>query len=170
MEDQVALIRAIEEEDAQAFSQLLILFSRETRSMLLSEQESTALSSSQLERTRQLVSDPNQQVLVALQDDELIGFAALTRGAFAKNSHSCSLMVGVVSQYAGNGVGSRLMDQALAWIAEKGITRVELSALAENERALKFYARFDFVHEGIKKKALQIGDEFLDEVLLARCT
>ncbi|MDO9342407.1 MAG: GNAT family N-acetyltransferase [Pseudomonas sp.] len=48
----------------------------------------------------------------------------------------------------GSGVGSALVTKALAELAEAGCGIVTLWTLAENEAALRFYARFGLVPDG----------------------
>jgi RimJ/RimL family protein N-acetyltransferase len=147
-------IRNIRQSDAAAFAQLLIQLSRETPFTLLSEAENTALAQSQPERTRQLIEAPNQQVLVATRSHALIGFVAVSQGVFEKNRHACSLMTGVLRDYWRQGVATALMDLALSWVEQRGITRVELTVMEDNVPAIHFYEKFGFQREGVKRNAL----------------
>ena len=161
-------IREIRKSDSDAFANLLIEFSRETPYMLLTEDEYIQLSATQEQRTEQIIREPNQQVFVATHSGKLIGFVALSQGLFAKNRHSCSLMIGVLSDFWGQGVAARLMESALSWVENKQIVRIELSVMEGNERAIRFYERFGFQKEGVKRSALLLDGRLENEIYMSR--
>ena len=161
-------IREITEHDAAAFAALLTRLSRETPFTLLSEAENAALAPTQPERTRQLIAAPGQQVLVATDQGALIGFVALSQGAFEKNRHACSLMAGVLRDYWRQGVASALLQRALAWVAQRGITRVELTVMEGNSAAIGLYRKFGFEIEGVRRAALMVDGAAVNEICMAR--
>jgi len=161
-------IRPIKEDDAAAFAALLIQLSRETPYTLLSEAENAALAPSQPERTRQLIEAPNQQVLVASDNGALIGFVALSQGVFEKNRHACSLMTGVLRAHWRQGVASGLLERALEWVAQRGISRVELTVMEGNTAAIGLYQKFGFETEGVKRAALMVEARPVNEICMAR--
>lgn len=46
--------------------------------------------------------------------------------------------------HRGQGLGSALIERALAWLEEKGAARIEIGVAVGNERVLPFYRRFGF--------------------------
>jgi RimJ/RimL family protein N-acetyltransferase len=161
-------IRDIRQNDATVFAQLLIQLSRETPFTLLSEVENTALASTQPERTRQLIEAPSQQVLVATDNATLIGFVALSQGVFEKNRHACSLMTGVLRAHWRQGVASGLLERALEWVAQRGISRVELTVMEGNTAAIRLYEKFGFETEGVKRAALMVDGAAVNEICMVR--
>lgn len=161
-------VRGLRQSDAAEFAQLLIQLSRETPFTLLSEVENRALASTQPQRTRQLIEAPGQQVLVATVKDTLIGFLALSQGGFEKNRHACSLMTGVLRDYWRQGVASALMQRALRWVEQRGISRVELTVMESNAPAVGFYQKFGFQREGVKRNALVVDGVPVNEICMAR--
>ncbi len=161
-------IRELWQSDAADFAELLIQLSRETSFALLSEVENRALASTQPERTRQLIEAPNQQVLVATDNTALIGFVALSQGLFEKNRHACSLMTGVLRDYWRQGVASALLQRALRWAEQRGISRVELTVMESNAPAIRFYQKFGFQREGVKRDALIVDGAPVNEICMAR--
>jgi ribosomal protein S18 acetylase RimI-like enzyme len=161
-------IRDIEQEDWKAFSDLLIRLSRETPYTLLTESENRALSNTQEERTRQLISDPNQLVVVASHHGSLVGFVAVSRGLFTRNRHAGSLMIGVLPDYQGKGIAAALMQRALSWAESRQITRIELGVMENNDRAIRFYERFGFEKEGIKRNSLMMDGVPVNEISMSR--
>jgi RimJ/RimL family protein N-acetyltransferase len=161
-------IREITQQDAPAFARLLIQLSRETRFNLLTEAENTALAETQPARTAQLIASPEQQVLLATSDDAVIGFVALSQGVFERNRHACSLMTGVLREYWRQGMATALMEKALQWAEQRGVTRVELTVMEGNSAAKRFYERFGFATEGVKRQALMVDGAPVDEICMAR--
>lgn len=163
-------IRDLEENDSDQFADLLVQLSRETIHTLMTEQESIVLGETQHARTQQLILASNHKVLLAFDDQALVGFVGLTQGLFERNKHCAALMIGVLGGYWKQGIASQLMQQSLHWAEAQGIARIEVDVLATNERAIKLYQRFEFKKEGTKQAALFVDNDYLDEILMARVT
>ncbi|MBE7376763.1 GNAT family N-acetyltransferase [Pseudomonas lopnurensis] len=73
----------------------------------------------------------------------------------------------VAPEAKGHGVAHRMMADALARLHAAGISRVELTVEADNPRAIAFYERFGFDHEGTQRSAYKrAGDEgYVDELM-----
>jgi len=87
---------------------------------------------------------------------------------FGKNRHACSLMTGVLRDYWRQGVASALMQRAMSWVEQRGISRVELTVMENNAPAIRFYQRFGFQREGIKRNALIVDGAPVNEICMAR--
>ncbi len=161
-------IRDLEENDSDQFADLLVQLSRETVHTLMTEQESIIVGETQHARTQQLILASNHKVLLATEDQALVGFVGLTQGLFERNKHCAALMIGVLVDYWEQGIARQLMQQALLWAEARSIARIEVDVMATNERAIKLYQRFDFKKEGTKQAALFIDNTYLDEILMAR--
>ena len=161
-------IRDITEADSEAFSALIIQLAEESEYTLLTPDEARQAASSQGDRTRQLIASPNHTVLLALEDDQLLGFIGLTRGTLQKNAHVCSRTIGVVQAQQNRGIGSRLLDHGLSWAKSQEIQRIELGVMPDNVHALKLYRKYGFNIEGTKKSAIQLTNSFADELIMAR--
>ena len=98
----------------------------------------------------------------------LIGFSALSQGVFEKNRHACSLMTGVLRGYWRRGVATALMERALDWVGQRGITRVELTVMEGNDPAVRLYEKFGFEREGVKRSALMVDGGPVNEICMAR--
>ena len=68
--------------------------------------------------------------------------------AFAPSAHVFEFGMSVAAAYRGLGVGSALLEAALAWAAAAGFAKVVLSAFPHNARAIAFYERHGFTFEG----------------------
>jgi GNAT superfamily N-acetyltransferase len=96
----------------------------------------------------ELLHDPNALVLVAVADGDWAGHLV---GTYAEASEMwLGPRAELVSMYVrpehrSGGTGGRLVDAFKNWARERGVARLEVVAYAENEGALRFYARNGFV-------------------------
>lgn len=51
----------------------------------------------------------------------------------------------VKDQYRGKNIGQELMNRSLDWLYQNEIENITIGVLYENERALQFYEKFNFV-------------------------
>lgn len=73
----------------------------------------------------------------------------------------------VAPEVKGSGLARRMMEDVISKLVASGIRRIELTVEADNPRAIAFYQRFGFVHEGTQRAAYKrAGDEgFVDELM-----
>ena len=123
-----------------------------------------------LEKTRQWLAEGLAQDairLVAADQARVVGWCDIDSHAWEGFGHSGRLGMGVLSAYRGQGIGSALLEQALAVARNQQLERVELEVYASNVAAIRLYEKFHFQTEGRKKKARKIDGEYDDLVLMA---
>jgi ribosomal protein S18 acetylase RimI-like enzyme len=94
-----------------------------------------------------LINDQKSAFLLAIIEDEIIGFSLL----FEKATANMNLLVPckfayiqdfVVSfKYRNQGVGSRLMEESKVWAKARGLDYLRLSVFPDNVAAQRFYSR-----------------------------
>lgn len=104
-------------------------------------------------------------VLLAKLDKEVIGMLTLFARPQEQFSHRGSIFVSVKNEYRNKGIGTKLMEEVIAWAKVKNYTRLELE-VAHNNPALNLYERLGFQHEGTLKHAMLVGNEFHDVHLM----
>lgn len=90
--------------------------------------------------TRSVVTE---ELLVARDDDELVGFVGfeLDRGGYERDRTRGTVSnLFVVAGRRGEGTGTKLLDAAEQALRDAGADAVALEALAANDRAREFYA------------------------------
>jgi L-phenylalanine/L-methionine N-acetyltransferase len=128
------------------------------------------LPSDRLEQRRERLASLglDEHWFVAEVDGEVIGLAGLTVGT-GRLRHSGHVFLFVAHEHHGQGVGTRLLETLLdvadSWLL---LRRVELTVLAENERAWRLYERLGFEKEGLRKLSVIAQGEIKDEWLMAR--
>lgn len=124
---------------------------------------------------REYSADPSILIQVAENDGELLGYCLIIRGDhFEERPAPHPERPVILSQLycasaaTGQGIGSLLMDWALAEARAWGADAVQLSVYAENFGAHKFYHRHGF--EKVADMGFWVGnhrdDEFLFELKL----
>jgi RimJ/RimL family protein N-acetyltransferase len=106
-------------------------------------------------------------VIVADRRGDLAGYVELVGGKFRRNRSTTHVVIGVLAEASGKGVGRGLLEEAKRWAAARGLRRMELNVMAHNHRAIALYERAGFVHEGRRVECLLIDGQFLDELCMA---
>lgn len=157
-------VRAIERGDAAGFRECLDVVARERRYLAMVE----ALP---LARVEAFVADNVDQgaaQFVAVDAGRIVGWCDILAHWAHALQHSGDLGIGVLPSHRSRGLGERLLRATLARAAANGITRVSLTARADNERAIRLYARVGFVHEARLRRALRFDGQYFDAVQMVR--
>jgi RimJ/RimL family protein N-acetyltransferase len=94
-------------------------------------------------------------ILVAANSTQIVGWVTLFRAQAEFQRHTAQLGMGVVQGYRGAGLGTALINCALAWAARNGIEKVKLGVRASNERARSLYHKIGFVEEGYRLRDIK---------------
>jgi len=82
--------------------------------------------------------------------------------------HSAVLGITVAHDWRGQGVGRRLMENAIRWARDgRLLTRIELHVFARNEGAIHLYQAMGFALEGQRRAAVIRDGEPLDDLVMA---
>ena len=107
-------------------------------------------------------------LLVAEEDDKIVGYISAQRGSLNRIAHSAYIVVGILQKYRGKGIGTEFFKRLDSWAEEKKITRLELTVICENEVAKHLYEKSGFEIEGIKRKSVLVDGNYLDEFYMAK--
>lgn len=162
------LIREIKLDDAESLINLIKQVESESQFMLFESGERNIGPEQQEKRIEAMKKEGNSTIFVAEENNELIGYL-IAMGANAKrNKHSVYLVIGILTQYRGLGIGTKLFKQLEEWATEHSIHRLELSVVTRNEAGLQLYKKMGFNIEGTKRHSLFINGEFVDEYYMSK--
>lgn len=161
-------IREIRLEDAGKFVDLIKRVESESDFMLMEPGERNLTVEQQVKRIEGMNKSYNSTIFLAEKDNELIGYLIAVGGTAKRDKHSVYLVVGILEQYRGMGIGTKLIQQLDEWANEKKIHRLELTVIKRNDSAIALYRKMGFEIEGTKKHSVKIGDEFVDEFYMAK--
>lgn len=158
-------IRSIQLSDAESFVHLLTEID-DSGFMLFEPGERVTNKEKEEKRIARFLEDGRSTILVAVADEQLIGYMIAIGGSVNRKKHSAYLVLGVSEKYRGKGVASQLFNELFKWAKEKEFTRLELTVIKENEKAFQLYRKMGFVLEGEKVHSLIIDEKPVNEYYL----
>jgi RimJ/RimL family protein N-acetyltransferase len=162
------IIREVNSDDAERLVKLIKQVESESRYMLLEAGERNIETEQQVKRIEAMKKAGNSTIFIAEENAELIGYLIVMGGNAIRNKHSVYLVIGILSQYRGLGVGTKLFEELEKWAMVHQIHRLELSVVTRNEAGLRLYKKMGFKIEGIKRHSLLIDGEFVDEYYMSK--
>jgi ribosomal protein S18 acetylase RimI-like enzyme len=117
-----------------------------------------------------LVGSSETLFIGGFQECELLGVVGVGREQRAKQRHMAFIRSMYVAPHArGQGFGRRLLSAALVQVSSwHGIERVKLSVTASNQPAVHLYQSAGFVEVGLVPRALRLGNDYFDELIMVR--
>jgi RimJ/RimL family protein N-acetyltransferase len=106
--------------------------------------------------------------VVAVDEGRVVGWCDVRPRTRETMRHSGVLGMGVASTHRGIGVGARMLAVTLESSFASGLTRVELTVLADNVAAISLYQRFRFETEGLCRAYLMLDGRPRDALLMAK--
>jgi RimJ/RimL family protein N-acetyltransferase len=161
-------IRPVRESDAEGFLALCRRLDTETSFMLLEPGERTTTVGEMRQHLRSMVDGANRLLLIAEHARQPVGYLEAVGGTFRRNRHTAHLVVGILQEWSGRGLGTRLFAALEDWAAKEGIHRLQLNVMTHNERAVALYRKVGFVVEGTRRHSLRVGDDYVDEFHMAK--
>ena len=160
-------IRQATVEDAANLYALRKTIFDETDNMLFSSTEYGGSEEQEKGQIEWFHQQSNSCLLLAEQDDELLGLLGLIGGHAPRVAHSAELFVGVKRSHWNKGIGAQLIQTGIVKGHEIGLSRLHLRVNANNPRAIKLYERLGFQREGILKNAIRIDQKMIDQLAMA---
>lgn len=105
---------------------------------------------------------------VAVDNDKIVGYIRAERGIFNRVFHTAYIVVGILKEYGGKGIGTTFFKNVDQWARENGITRLELTVECCNHAARHLYEKSGFKVEGIREKSMLVEGSFVDELYMAK--
>ena len=91
----------------------------------------------------------NEIEIIAIVDDKVVGTAGIEAvGTKYKVRHRAEFGISVLREYWGLGLGKALTKACIQCARDAGYVQLELTAVAENERAVSMYQDLGFVEFG----------------------
>ena len=109
----------------------------------------------------------SRMFFVATVGQEVVGWVHLNAPELGKLDHTAELTVGVIEEYRGHGIGGHLLERGLEWAASQGYEKVYQSIPSTNEDAVSFLEAHGWEVEAVREDHYKIGEEYVDEVMMA---
>ncbi|MGZ9818198.1 N-acetyltransferase family protein [Peribacillus simplex] len=162
------LIREIKPEDAESFDLLMKQVETEADFMLMEPGERKSSPEQQRKWLERVDKEINSTVLVAEQGGQLVGYLAVIGGDTRRTKHSAYLVIGILKEYTGRGIGTNLFQRLEEWAITHNILRLELTVVIQNEAGVSLYKKMGFEIEGIKRNSLMINDTLFNQYFMSK--
>jgi RimJ/RimL family protein N-acetyltransferase len=110
---------------------------------------------------------PDAAVFVAETEAGIVGRLSVARDPHPASRHVADLGLMVAAGARRQGIGKALLEQAVRWARQSGVTKLELHVFPWNEPALRLYESFGFEREGLRREHYARDGEYVDAVLMA---
>ena len=105
--------------------------------------------------------------LIVIDESKVVGWCDIETSQREGFTHAGKLGMGILKEYRGQGLGSRLLSEILSIAKARGLERVELDVYASNVSAVKLYEKFNFQIEGWRRKARKLDEAYDDIIVMA---
>ncbi|HEX7065849.1 MAG TPA: GNAT family N-acetyltransferase [Bacillales bacterium] len=161
-------IRKIRLNDAEAFLKMLKQLDQETSFMLYEPGERRATVAEARKRLETVQKAEREIIFVAESEEGLVGFIEGHGGTLSRNRYCIYIVIGILEDYQGAGIGSKLFEALEEWAREQQIHRLELTVMEHNRPAMYLYEKCGFLVEGMRKRSLYVDGEFINEFYMAK--
>ena len=168
MLDETISIRSISEYDAKAFLTLLRKLDDQTSFMLIAPGERKTNEIEMKHTLNAISSAENKTIFIAETDESPIGYIGVYGGDYERNRRTAYIVIGILSNFRGMGIGTRLFKEVEDWADKKRLHRLELTVMSHNHHAVRLYQKAGFMIEGIRKDALLLNGRYSDEYYMAK--
>jgi RimJ/RimL family protein N-acetyltransferase len=159
------IIRPIEVRDAENFIDLIKIID-ESGFMMYETGERKITVEQQRKIIEKLLSEKKSIIFVAEAERKLAGYIAAIGGNLKRNQHSAYLVLGVSEEHQGLGIATNLFHLVFEWAKVVGISRLGLTVIKDNIKAIHLYKKMGFILEGEKVHSLIINGEPVNEYYL----
>lgn len=119
------LIRKIKPEDADNLICLIKQVESEANFMLMEAGERKTTPEQQRKQLERIEQQSNSTVFVVQQEQgKLVGYLIAIGGSVRRTKHSVYLVIGILEEYSGRGVGTSLFQRLEEWAINTNISRL----------------------------------------------
>ena len=164
------VIRPIQIEDAEPFFSMMCFLDSETPFMMYepNEREKKTDVSELRNKIDDAISMGDFLLIAEESDKNIVGYIWAERGRMNRILHTAYIVVGIREAYQHQGIGTKFFGQLDEWARRNNIVRLELSVECANTAARHLYEKNGFVVEGRRMKSMKLGDNFEDELYMAK--
>lgn len=154
-------------DDAESFCKFLSKLDNEAEYMLY-EKDERNISTDIIKRNIENIINNKDACYIALDGKNIIGFIIAVREKFIRTEHAANIVVGILEEYCGKGIGYELFQCIFKWAEKSGVKRLELTVIKENARAVNLYKKSGFKIEGLREMSTFINGKYYDEYYMAK--
>lgn len=109
----------------------------------------------------------NSIIIIARDERRIAGHLQISTGTGPRFSEMGDLFIYLHQDFQNVGLGAALIRKGLELARKRRLHRVELTVVADNDRAIHLYEKMGFVKEGLKRENYRAEDgTYHDEVIM----
>lgn len=101
-------------------------------------------------------------VYYAINNDRVVGWCDVFPEENPRQNHRGGLGMGLLPEFRGQGLGTKLLSSVLDHAKKFGLEKVELNVYTSNAPAVALYKKFGFEQEGLIKKYRKLDGQYFD--------
>lgn len=104
----------------------------------------------------------NGPVYYAVNNDRVVGWCDVFPEDNPRQNHRGGLGMGLLPEFRGKGLGSKLLSSVLTQAKKFGLEKVELNVYTTNLPAIALYKKAGFEQEGLIRKYRKLDGQYFD--------
>jgi len=160
-------IRERDRNDVNEFCEFLSKLDNEAEYMLYEKGERD-LDYKKIQKNIETIINNGDSCYIAVDENKIVGFIIAVREKFIRTQHVATIVIGILEEYCGKGIGSLLFQNVINWANENKVKRLELTVIAENQRAMNLYKKVGFKLEGTREKSIFKDGKYYDELYMSK--
>ncbi|MBU4349128.1 GNAT family N-acetyltransferase [bacterium] len=162
------LIRTIRMEDAKNYLNLCKKLDRETEFRLYEPGELNITIDQQRKIIQDLIKNKKSTLLVVDIYGQLAGYLLALGRNINRIKHCVHISIGILQDYVGQGIGTKLFIELEKWAIQNQIHRLELTVMVNNKAGQALYKKMGFKVEGVKEHSLFVNGRYIDDIYMAK--
>ncbi|WEG14467.1 GNAT family N-acetyltransferase [Pullulanibacillus sp. KACC 23026] len=162
------LIREIRIDDAENLITLIKEVEDQSDFMLMEAGERKTTPEQQQKQLERINQQTNSTLFVAEENGKLVGYLIVLGGTVKRTKHCAYLVVGILQDYRGQGIGTKLFDNVTKWALKHNLSRLELTVVTENKAGVALYKKSGFDIEGTRRNSLVIEGRTFNEYYMSK--
>lgn len=155
------IIREAVPKDAEPLLNFMEKVSNQTDYFVFNEKSMVISVEEEAQQLARIYESANNCLLLALDEDNLIGVASVHASNEEETKHIGHLGIVVEEEYQGMGLGTILMEELIEWAAVSGtIKRLQLEVQERNHRAIRLYEKLGFQLDGRMERGVYTNGEY----------
>jgi RimJ/RimL family protein N-acetyltransferase len=110
----------------------------------------------------------NAPVYYAVDGENVVGWCDVSPSKNPRLCHRGGLGMGLLPDFRGQGLGSRLMTAVFEHSKKIGLEKIELQVYTSNLPAIALYKKFGFEPEGLIRKYRKLDGKYFDALAMAK--
>lgn len=151
-------IRSAAASDAEQLSGLRVQIDGETENLDREPGEAFLDVPGFVKLTQADSDSPRNLFLVAVVQDRIVAYSRCEGNSLKRFSHKVEFGVGVLKEFWGYSIGKHLLQTSMDWADSIGMTKMTLTVLETNEKAVRLYEKLGFEVEGVLRKDKLLSD------------